>query len=169
MVLEKILFNWPTTKQFYGGHISCMIGKKYRNFVQNLNTSFLQSSNSQSILVSEEQILTNQKQELLIEDLPQMLRIQIFRNRPTRNKNCLLRPCLFINLDDISNLNRGSALDTSYHVSVNLTKRFQRRRMFQKLTKHKQELHMAAMFINGLGRNEQIYRGGPPIDLPSFS
>jgi hypothetical protein len=41
----------------------------------------------------------------------------------------------------------------SYKVSVHLAKRFQRRRFF-KLTNQRQELPMAAMFVNGSGRNE---------------
>jgi hypothetical protein len=52
-----------------------------------------------------------------------------FRNRPIRNKNCLWRPCLFTNRDEMSNHNRGPSIDASYHVSVHLAKRFQRRRI----------------------------------------
>jgi hypothetical protein len=39
---------------------------------------------------------------------------KIFRNQPIRNKNCLWRPCLLMDLDEISNLYRGSAIDASY-------------------------------------------------------
>ena len=35
---------------------------------------------------------------------------------------------------------------------------------FQKSANHKQELPVVAMFVNGLGRNEQFYRG-PSIDV----
>ena len=48
---------------------------------------------------------------------------KIFRNRPIRNKNCLWRPCLSMDRDELSTLYRGPPID----VSVHLTKRFQRR------------------------------------------
>jgi hypothetical protein len=58
-----------------------------------------------------------------------------FRNQPIRNKNCLWRPCLLTDRDEMSNLYRGSAIDASYQVSVHLAKRFQRRRLkCEKLT-----------------------------------
>jgi hypothetical protein len=49
---------------------------------------------------------------------------------------------------------RGHDIDASYQVSVHLAKRFQRRR-FKKIDIQKQELPMAAMFVNGSGQNEQ--------------
>ena len=52
-----------------------------------------------------------------------------FRNQPIRNKNCLWQPCLEMDRDEMSNLNRGLSIDASYHVSVQLAKRFQRRRI----------------------------------------
>ena len=80
---------------------------------------------------------------------------KIFRNRPIRNKNCLWQPYLLIDLDDMSNLYRGPPIDASYQVSVQLAKRFQRRRFFQKTTNQKQELSVVVMLVNGSGRNEQ--------------
>jgi hypothetical protein len=56
--------------------------------------------------------------------------------------------------DKMSNLYRGPSIDASYQVSVHLAKRFQRRR-FLKIENQKQEWHMAAMFVNGSGQNEQ--------------
>jgi hypothetical protein len=53
-----------------------------------------------------------------------------FRNRPISNKNCLLRQCLFMDRDEMSNLYRGPTIDASYHVLVHLAKRFQRKRLF---------------------------------------
>jgi hypothetical protein len=44
----------------------------------------------------------------------------------------------------MSNLYRGPSIDASYQVSVHMGEGFQRRR-----------LPVAAMFVNGLGRNEQ--------------
>jgi hypothetical protein len=55
-----------------------------------------------------------------------------FRNKPTRNKNCLWWPCLLTDRDEINNLYRGPAIDASYHVSVHLAKRFHKRR-FKKI------------------------------------
>ena len=54
----------------------------------------------------------------------------------------------------IRNLYRGPSIDVSYQVSVHLAKRFQRRR-FKKMANQKQELPVAAMFVNGSGQNEQ--------------
>jgi hypothetical protein len=51
-----------------------------------------------------------------------------FRYRPIRNKNCLWWPCLLTDRDEMGNLHRGHSIDASYHVLVNLAKRFQRRR-----------------------------------------
>jgi hypothetical protein len=49
---------------------------------------------------------------------------------------------------------RGPSIDDSYQVSVHLAKRFQRRRFFiNQPIRKKQELPVAAMFVNGLGRN----------------
>ena len=41
--------------------------------------------------------------------------------------NCLLRPCLLMDRDEISNLHRGPSIYASYQVLVHLAKRFQRR------------------------------------------
>jgi hypothetical protein len=49
-----------------------------------------------------------------------VLEEKIFRNRPIRNKNCLWRPCLLMNRDEMSNLYRGPPIDASYQVSVHL-------------------------------------------------
>ena len=53
-------------------------------------------------------------------------RRRFFRNRPIRNKNCLWRPCLLTNRDNMSNLYGRSSIDAPYHVSVLLAKRFRR-------------------------------------------
>jgi hypothetical protein len=55
----------------------------------------------------------------------------------------------------MSTLYREPPIDASYQVSVHLAKRFQRRRFFYKSTNQKQELSVAAMFVNGSWRNEQ--------------
>ena len=53
----------------------------------------------------------------------------LFRNEP--NKDCLWRPCLLQDRDEMSNLYREPAIDASYQVSVHLGKRFQRRRFLE--------------------------------------
>jgi hypothetical protein len=53
------------------------------------------------------------------------------RSEPIRNKNCLWWPCLLTDWDKMSNLYRGPSIDASYHVSVHLAKRSQRRRFFR--------------------------------------
>jgi hypothetical protein len=56
-------------------------------------------------------------------------RRRFFRNQPIRNKNCLWRPCLLTDRDEMSNRNTGLSIDGSYQVSIYLAKRFQRRRI----------------------------------------
>jgi hypothetical protein len=58
-------------------------------------------------------------------------RRRFFRNQPIRNKNCLWRPCLITDRDEMSNLYRGPAMDASYQVSVHLAQWFQRRRFLK--------------------------------------
>ena len=54
-----------------------------------------------------------------------------FRNQPIRNKNCLWRPCLLTDRDEISNSYREPYIDASYQVSVQLTNQFQGRRLLE--------------------------------------
>ena len=49
-------------------------------------------------------------------------RRRFFRNQPIRNKNCLWRPCLLTDEDEMSNLYRGPSIDASYQVSIHLAK-----------------------------------------------
>ena len=51
-------------------------------------------------------------------------RRRFFTNQPIRNKNCMWRPCLLTDWDEMSNRNRGLSIDASYQVSVHLAKRF---------------------------------------------
>jgi hypothetical protein len=65
---------------------------------------------------------------------------KIFRNRPTRNKKCLLWPCLLMDQDEMSILYRGPFIDASYQVSVHLAKLFQRRKFkYEKITDDRQQ------------------------------
>jgi hypothetical protein len=94
---------------------------------------------------------------------------KIFRKHPIRNKNCLWQPCLLMNRDEMSNLYRGPSKDAPYQVSIHLAKRFQRRRLL-KIAYQKQELPMAAMFVDGSRQNEQsLERTFHRCFLPSFT
>ena len=80
---------------------------------------------------------------------------KIFRNRPFRNKNCLWQPHFLMDRDEMSNLYRGPAIDTSYIPSFDsFGKAVSEEKIFQKSTNQKQELSVAAMFVNGSGQNE---------------
>jgi hypothetical protein len=46
------------------------------------------------------------------------------------------------------NLYRGPSKDASYQVSIHLTKRFLEKTIFYKSANQKQELSVAAMFVN---------------------
>ena len=53
------------------------------------------------------------------------------KNRPIRSKSCLWQPCLLMDRDKMSKLNKGPSIDSSYQVSVHMAKQFQRRRFFR--------------------------------------
>ena len=55
---------------------------------------------------------------------------RFFLNRPMRNKNCLWRPCLLTDPDEMCNRYREPSIDVSYQVSVHLAKRCQRKMFF---------------------------------------
>ena len=52
-----------------------------------------------------------------------------FRNQPIKNKNCLWRPCLITDPNEMSNNYSGPSIDASYELSVQLAMWFQRRRL----------------------------------------
>ena len=61
-----------------------------------------------------------------------------FKKSAIRNKNCLWRPCLLMDQDEMSNLYIGPSIDASYQISDQLPLRFQRRRLkCEKLTDDK--------------------------------
>ena len=61
----------------------------------------------------------------------QFQRRTFLRNQPIINKNCLWRPCLLTDHNEINNLYRGPSIDASYYVSVHLAKQCQRRRFLR--------------------------------------
>jgi hypothetical protein len=69
----------------------------------------------------------------------------------------------------MSNLNRRPSIDASYQVSVHVAKRFFRGEELKKSANQKQESPVAAIFVNGLARNEQsLQRTFHRCFLPSF-
>ena len=78
---------------------------------------------------------------------------------------------MFVNRSELNEQSlQRTFQDASYQVSIHLVQRFQRRRFFQKSTNQKQELPVAALFANGLGRNEHsLQRTCHRCFLPSFS
>ena len=90
----------------------------------------------------------------------QFQRRTFFRNRPIRNKNCLWRPCLLTDRDKMSNFFRGSFIDASYQVSFHFGQAVTEQKIFRN---QKQELPVAAMFLNESERYEHCFRE-PSID-----
>ena len=82
---------------------------------------------------------------------------RFFRNQPIRNKNGLWQPYLLTDRNELSNLYRGPAIVASYQVSVHLAKWFRRR--FEKSANQKQELPVAAMFVNRSDKMSNFNRG----------
>ena len=89
--------------------------------------------------------------------------------KSTNQKEELPVTTMFIkDQDEMSSPYKGSSIDASYHVSLHLGRRFQKI-FFFKSTNRKQELPVAAMLINGLGRNEHsLQRTLHRCFLPSF-
>ena len=84
---------------------------------------------------------------------------KIFLNRPNRNKNCLCRPCLLTDRDEMNNLYRRPSIDASYQVSVHLAQRFQRRRLkCEKLTDHGRQVMVKAHLAKGLHPEQHMMK-----------
>ena len=86
-----------------------------------------------------------------------------FLNRPIRNKNCLWWPCLLTDRDEMSNLYRGRSIDASYQVSLNLAKRFQRRRFFRNRPIRDKNCLWQPCLLTDRNKMWNLYRG-PSID-----
>ena len=100
-------------------------------------------------LNTEPSIHVDASYQVLVHMVKQFQRRWFFRNRPIRNKNCMWWPCLLTDQDEMTNLHRGHSINASYQVSVNLAKRFQRRR-FLKIGQSETSIAcVVAMFGNG--------------------
>ena len=95
-------------------------------------------------------------------------RRRFFRNQPIRNNNCLWRPCLLTDQNKISNIYRGPFIDASYHFSIHLAKRFQRRRTLG-IDQSEIRISCDGHIVNGSRQDEQsIQRTFHRCFLPSF-
>ena len=112
---EKIFFKFQPIEMriVHDDHLFCPIGMKWGNLIDDLP---IDASCFLPRLVH----LTKRFQ-----------RRRFFRKWPTRNKNCLWRPCLLTDRDKIRNLHRGPSIGTSYQVSVHLSKPFQKSRFLE--------------------------------------
>jgi hypothetical protein len=79
---------------------------------------------------------------------------RFFRNQPIRKKNCLWRPCLLTERDEMSNLYKGPSIDAFYQFRF-IWQSGCREEDLKKSANQKQELPVAVMFVNGSGQNEQ--------------
>ena len=79
---------------------------------------------------------------------------KICKNRPIRNKNYLWRPCLLMIGTNEQSLQRTFHRCFLPNFS-SFSKAVSEEKIFQKSTNQKQEWPVAAMFVNGSGRNEQ--------------
>ena len=82
---------------------------------------------------------------------------------PTRNNNCQWRPCLSTNRNEMSNINRGPSIDASYQVSVQLAKRFQRRRFFRNWPTRNMHCLWRPCLFTDRDKKSNLYRA-PSID-----
>ena len=78
-----------------------------------------------------------------------------FQKSTNQKQELLVAPYLLLDWDEMSILYRRPPIDASYQVSVHLAKPVSEEKIFQKSSNQKQELSMAAIFVNGQGRNEQ--------------
>ena len=152
LLTRRFFRNWPTkTRITYGGHVcqlnemnslhrgltidayyrvSVHLGKRFqrRRFLYKL-TNQLQEMPMAAMFGNE---ITNLYRGLVIDGsylvsvylTKRFQRRNIYWNWPTRNKSCLLRPCLLTDRDEMRNLYMGPAIYAFYQVSVHLAKRF---------------------------------------------
>ena len=90
-------------------------------------------------------------------------RRRFFRNQPLRNKNCLWRPCLLMDREEMINLYRGPSKDASYQVLVHLAIRFQKRRIFKISQSETRIICERPCLLTDQDEMSNLYRG-PSID-----
>jgi hypothetical protein len=92
---------------------------------------------------------------------------RFFSNRPIRNKNCLRRPCLLTNQDEMCNLYKGPSINASYQVSVHLAKWFQKRRFFRNQPIRNKNCLWRLCLLMDRDKICNLYRG-PSIDASYY-
>ena len=80
---------------------------------------------------------------------------KIFSTLANQKQESYIEPCLLMDRDETSNLYERPHIDAFCQILVHLDKQFQRSRFFFISANQKQESPIAAMFVGGLGRNEQ--------------
>jgi hypothetical protein len=87
---------------------------------------------------------------------------RFFRNQPIRNKNCLWRPCLLTNRDEIINIYRGSSIYASYQVVSSFGQAIWEKILLYWPIRNKNCLRWPCLLT---GRDEMSnLNRGPPID-----
>ena len=100
---------------------------------------------------------------------PSCFRVEDFQKSTNQKQELPVAPCLLMDRDKMSNLYREPSIDASYQSLDSFGKAVSEHKDFQKSTNQKQELPMAAIFVNGSGRNEQsLQRTSHRCILPSF-
>jgi hypothetical protein len=84
---------------------------------------------------------------------------RLFRNWPIRNKNCLWRPCLLTDQDEMSNCYKGPFVDASYQVWVHLTMWFQRRKVFRNWPIRNKNCLWRPCLLTDQDEMSNLYRG----------
>ena len=92
---------------------------------------------------------------------------RMFRNRPIWKKNCLWRPCLIMDQNEMSNLYRRHSIYASYQVSYHLVKRLQRKRCFRNWPFRNNNCLWLPCLLTDQNRMSNSYRG-PSIDASYY-
>ena len=80
---------------------------------------------------------------------------KIFLTLANQKKELILAAMFVGRMEPNEKFYRGSYIDASCQVWLHLAKQFQRRRFFLTLANQKQELPLVAIFVGGMGRNEE--------------
>jgi hypothetical protein len=88
---------------------------------------------------------------------------KVFRNCPIRNQNCLWRPCLSTDRDEMSNIYSEPAIDASSEVSVHMAKWFQRRIFFRNWPIRNKNCLWRSCLLTDRDEMSNLYNG-PSLD-----
>ena len=88
---------------------------------------------------------------------------KVFRNCPIRNQNCLWRPCLSTDRDEMSSLYSEPPIDASSEVSVHMAKWFQRRIFFRNWPIRNKNCLWRSCLLTDRDEMSNLYNG-PSID-----